>query len=92
MIICGRGEWNPPILVRKYYVKRGFFSSKNANFSNTYIILWLTFSATLHLGGGGGGGKCILSGIARMRGGREEGPCPLFLASFQKMEFLVNNI
>ena len=28
MIICGRGEWNPPILVRKYDVKRGFFSSK----------------------------------------------------------------
>ena len=28
MIICGRGEWNPPILVRKYDVKRGFLSSK----------------------------------------------------------------
>jgi len=28
MIICGGGEWNPPIMVRKYYVKIGFFSSK----------------------------------------------------------------
>ena len=28
MIICGRGEWNPPILIMTYYVKRGFLAQK----------------------------------------------------------------
>ena len=35
--------------------KNRIFKFKNANFSNTCIILWLKFSATLHLGGGWGG-------------------------------------
>ena len=33
--------------------KNRIFKFKNANFSNTCIILWLKFSATLHLVGGG---------------------------------------
>ena len=69
--------------------KKRIFLLKNANFSNTCIILWLTFSATLHLGGGwgGGGAECILSGIAGMRGGREERPCPFFWHLFKKWNF-----
>ena len=35
--------------------KNRIFKFKNANFSNTCIILWLKFSATLPLGGGWGG-------------------------------------
>ena len=35
--------------------KNRIFKFKNANFSNTCIILWLKFSATLHLGEGWGG-------------------------------------
>ena len=43
--------------------KNRIFKFKNANFSNTCIILWLKFSATLPLGGGGGGVTSIYGNI-----------------------------